>query len=329
MKIGYPATLMYYSHFPLWKSFLNSLGHEVVISPKTSNNILESGIKDTVTDACIPIKILHGHVSALIEKVDFILIPRMVSIVKYETFCPKFLGLPEMVQYSIENVPKILSPKVDLKYGFWQIYKVLNSLGKELGAAKKDIYKAIFTAMRTQSKYENLLLSGFFPEDAIDIIERNKIPAKIGRNKVHETNSKSINLAVLGYPYQVYDSYITVNMLKNLKKMGVNIWTCEMVPYSEQKKYRKILPKELFWYYSNAVMRCTYHYLKANKMGGIVHVTAFGCGPDAMLDKLMELECKSHNIPYLNITIDEHTGEAGILTRLEAFVDMLKIRRDL
>jgi len=322
MKIGYPATLMYYSHFPLWKSFLNALGHEVIISPKTSKNILESGIKDTVTDACIPIKILHGHVSALVGKVDFILIPRMVSIVKYETFCPKFLGLPEMVKYSIENVPKILSPKVELKYGFWQIYKVLNSLGKQLGATKKELFTAIFTAMKTQSRYEKLLLSGFFPEEAMDIIEGSNIP------KIKDI-SKSINLAVLGYPYQVYDSYITVNMLENLKKMGVNIFTCEMVPYSEQKKYRKVLPKELFWYYSNIVMRCTYHYLKSKQTDGIVHVTAFACGPDAMLDKLMELECKSHNIPYLNITIDEHTGEAGILTRLEAFADMLKIRRDL
>ena len=322
MKIGYPATLMYHSHFPLWKSFFNSLGHEVITSPKTSKNILESGVKDTVTDACIPIKVFHGHVSALKGKVDFILIPRMVSIVKHETFCPKFLGLPEMVKYSIEDVPEILAPQVELKYGFWQIYKVLNLLGKQLGAAKKELYKAIYTAMKTHYDYEKLLLSGFFPNEAIDIFEGNKKPAA-------KDKQGSVNLAVLGYPYQVYDSYITVDMLENLKKMNVNIWTSEMVPYKEQIKYRKILPKEMFWYYSNIVMRTTYYYLKAKQMDGIIHVTAFGCGPDAMLDKVMELECKSHNIPYLNITIDEHTGEAGILTRLEAFVDMIKIRKGL
>ncbi|WP_028307247.1 acyl-CoA dehydratase activase-related protein [Desulfitibacter alkalitolerans] len=320
MKIGYPATLTYYTHFLLWKSFFNSLGHEVIISPKTSKNILESGVKDTVTDACIPIKILHGHVSALIGKVDLVFIPRMVSIVKDETFCPKFLGLPEMVQYSIENVPKILSPQIELKHGFWQIYKVLKSLGQQLGATKKEVYKAIFKAMKTQFKYEKLLVSGVLPKEAIDII---------AENKTAEVKEKAwgINLAILGYPYQVYDSYITVNMLENLEKMGVNIWTCEMVPHSKQKKYRNVLPKELFWYYSNIVMRSTYYYLKDKRMDGIIHVTAFGCGPDAMLDKLMELECKSHNVPYISITIDEHTGEAGILTRLEAFVDMLKIRR--
>ncbi|KUO52192.1 MAG: hypothetical protein APF76_03910 [Desulfitibacter sp. BRH_c19] len=320
MKIGYPATLTYYSHFPLWKSFFMSLGHEVITSPKTSKNILESGVKDTVTDACIPIKILHGHVSSLKEKVDVIFIPRMVSIVKNETFCPKFLGLPEMVKYSIDDLPEIMSPQIELKRGFWQIYKVLKSVGLQLGATKNQVFKAIIVAMKNHLKYQKLLLAGVFPREAIDIIDGIKTP------KFSEP-IKSINLAVLGYPYQVYDSYITVNLLENLEKMGVNIWTCEMVSDKTQKKYKNLLPKKLFWYYSNLVMRCTYYYLTEKKVDGIIHITAFGCGPDAMLDKLMELESKSHKVPFINITIDEHTGEAGILTRLEAFIDILKIRR--
>ena len=321
MKIGYPSTLTYYSHFPLWKSFFNSLGHEVIISPKTSKNILESGVNDTVSDACIPIKIFHGHVSFLKEKVDVVFIPRMVSIVKNETFCPKFLGLPEMVQYSIANIPRLISPQIELKKGFWQIYKVLNSVGLELGSTKKQIYKAIIVATKIHLQYQKLLISGIYPKHAMAIIDGAKIP-------LPKDKTKSLNLAVLGYPYQVYDSYITVNLLENLEKMGVNIWTCEMVSSQKQKKYRNILPKELFWYYSNLVMRSTYYYLKEQKVDGIIHVSAFGCGPDAMLDKLMELESKKHKVPFINITIDEHTGEAGILTRLEAFVDMLKIRRD-
>ncbi len=321
MKIGYPATLTYYSHFPLWKSFFTSLGHEVITSPKTSKNILENGVMDTVTDACIPIKILHGHVSSLKEKVDFIFIPRMVSIVKNETFCPKFLGLPEMVKYSIDSVPEIISPQIELKKGFWQIYTVLKSVGLQLGATKTQIYKAIIGAVKIHLQYQKLLVSGIYPIEAMNIIDGIKKPA-------FKEKHKGLNLAVLGYPYQIYDSYITVNLLENLEKMGVNIWTCEMVSSQKQKKYRNLLPKELFWYYSNLVMRSTYYYLKEKKVDGIIHITAFGCGPDAMLDKLMELECKSHKIPFINITIDEHTGEAGILTRLEAFVDMLKIRRD-
>jgi predicted nucleotide-binding protein (sugar kinase/HSP70/actin superfamily) len=60
---------------------------------------------------------------------------------------------------------------------------------------------------------------------------------------------------------------------------------------------------------------------------GIIHITAFGCGPDFIVDKLMELEARSRNMPYLTITLDEQTGQEGLNTRLEAFVDMLKIKR--
>ena len=88
-------------------------------------------------------------------------------------------------------------------------------------------------------------------------------------------------------------------------------------------------PTQNFWHYSNLVIWSLYYYLKQPQIDGIIHVTAFACGPDAMVDKLMELEMKKHNhIPFMSLTIDEHSGEAGIRTRLEAFVDMIKFRRN-
>lgn len=64
------------------------------------------------------------------------------------------------------------------------------------------------------------------------------------------------------------------------------------------------------------------------EVDGVIHVTAFACGPDAMVDRLMELEAKKRGqIPFMSIMVDEHTGEAGIRTRIEAFVDMLRYRR--
>ncbi len=81
----------------------------------------------------------------------------------------------------------------------------------------------------------------------------------------------------------------------------------------------------LFWYYSNQVVWTSLYFLyeKRTMVDGFIHVTAFGCGPDAMVDKLIELEARDAKMPFLTITIDEHTGEAGMATRLEAFVDML------
>lgn len=65
------------------------------------------------------------------------------------------------------------------------------------------------------------------------------------------------------------------------------------------------------------------YYLLNNKVDGIVALSAFGCGPDSLMVDEMSYHCKEKGMPLIHLTIDEHTGEAGFVTRLEAFVDML------
>ena len=78
MKVGIPRTLSYYTYYPMWKTFLEKLGVEVIISDPTSKQILDDGMREAVADA-VPIKLYHGHVINLINKVDYIFGPRMVS----------------------------------------------------------------------------------------------------------------------------------------------------------------------------------------------------------------------------------------------------------
>jgi predicted nucleotide-binding protein (sugar kinase/HSP70/actin superfamily) len=69
--------------------------------------------------------------------------------------------------------------------------------------------------------------------------------------------------------------------------------------------------------------------LDADDIDGVIHLTAFACGPDATVDKLLEIEARKNNAkPFLSLCLDEQTGEAGCLTRLEAFVDMLRRQKD-
>ena len=65
------------------------------------------------------------------------------------------------------------------------------------------------------------------------------------------------------------------------------------------------------------------HYLKDNRIDGIITLTAFGCGPDSLMVERIQRRAKHFGKPLLHLTIDEQTGEAGFITRLEAFVDML------
>ena len=65
------------------------------------------------------------------------------------------------------------------------------------------------------------------------------------------------------------------------------------------------------------------YYLLNNKVDGIIALSAFGCGPDSLMVDEMMYHCKETGMPLIHLTIDEHTGEAGFVTRLEAFVDMM------
>jgi len=69
------------------------------------------------------------------------------------------------------------------------------------------------------------------------------------------------------------------------------------------------------------------YYMLNHKVDGIIALSAFGCGPDSLMVDEIRYHAKNKNVPMIVLTIDEHTGEAGFVTRLEAFIDMLVRRK--
>jgi len=324
-KIGIPRTLAYFLYFPFWKTFFQEIGQEVVVSPATSKAIMDKGIKKTVNDACIPIKIYHGHVGHLADKVDYIFCPRLVSVRRHgdfgtETFCPKFLGLPDMVRLSMANLPEIIDVRVDLKKGKGELLNICSEVGLRLDRSRKEAEKACKKALQVQQRYQKILCQGRTPLEAIDLALENASSIKHGRE-----DRCSLKIAVIGYPYVIYDSYINSGLLKILEKENVQVLTQDMLSDKVLKLQGRTLPKDMFWYFSNRAVYGALHYIDQGEIKGIIHVTAFGCGPDAMVDRLLEIETRRRShLPYLSITVDEHTGEAGVRTRVEAFLDMIR-----
>ena len=93
IKIGLPKALLYYKYNVLWRTFFEELGFEVVESVNTNNEIIETGKKLTVDEACLSLKIFMGHVNYLVDKVDYILVPRIVCLKKGEKTCTNFYAL--------------------------------------------------------------------------------------------------------------------------------------------------------------------------------------------------------------------------------------------
>lgn len=323
IKIGFPRALFYFLYYPYWHTFFTELGCEVILSKPTNKLSLDLGVEEAVNDACLPIKIYHGHVAELKDKVDVLFIPRLVSVrkEKNETFCPKFLGLPDMIYNSMDNLPFIIEERIDLGRGMFPLWSTCNKIAKDLGFKGVNVWRAINKANNVQKRFNKYMLLGIDVEDAINYAIKGSDPGNY-HGKDHD-----INLAILGYPYLIYDSFVNVNLYEKLSELGIKPWTVEMVSPQLLKQQGRYFKKDLFWYFSNRAIRAAFYYIHGQSVDGVVHVSAFGCGPDAMVDKLIELEAKNNNIPYLNLSLDEHTGDAGVFTRIEAFIDMLRYQR--
>lgn len=311
MKVGIPRALSYYAYYPFFETFFKKLGIEVVVSDESTKEIMDMGIEDTVTDACVPLKLFHGHVRNLMNRVDYVFVPRLVSVNREATFCPKFLGLPDMIVCSIPQFKNMLEVRIDLKKSRFELFKICMKLAMTFKKGFFRAYNAYLNACYSLNNYTHQFLQGGIPPLGI-----------VGQKK-----NNPISLAVLGYPYILYDPYMSLDLIKKLISMGVYVVTPEMISKGEKEKQVGKLKKNLFWTFSNEVIRAAYSLFENRKVDGIIHVTAFGCGPDFIVDKLMEIDAKKHNMPFLTVTIDEHTGQEGLNTRLEAFVDMLKIKK--
>lgn len=325
IKVGIPGTLLYYLYYPMWRTFFNELGVQVVTSGKTTKNILDQGTREALADACVPIKLFYGHVMDIKDKVDYLFIPRVVCLNRKTVYCPKFLGLPDMIRYSIENLPPIIDVRMDTRQGRFAIFKAYLQIGRILGAPKCSVLRAYLKAVGILYRYNRLLLKGWSPLTAMNFLEN-----QVGGADFDGSTKPSLKFAVLGYPYAIYDSFISVNLINRLRKYGVKVITAENIhPVLLALQKNCSLPKRLFWTFSDRALKAAHFLFNQHKIDGVLHLTAFGCGPDSLLNKLIEMEAKNHkDIPFMTLMIDEQTGEAGMATRLEAFVDMVRRRKE-
>src|SRR3990170_8147992 len=121
IKIGIPRALLYYQYYPMWQTFFEELGAEVVVSPPTTQAMLAQGAARVVADTCLPVKVFLGHVLSLVDKCDWIFVPAIRSVEDKVYNCSKFLGLPDMTKAVIPESPPILEIDVDINKGLGQL----------------------------------------------------------------------------------------------------------------------------------------------------------------------------------------------------------------
>lgn len=317
MKIGIPGALLYYYYGPYWVHLFEELGIEVITTQKTDKKTIDRGIGVSVPEICVPIKIYNGHVLRLVDQgVDYVFVPRMVSIEKGKFFCPKFMGLPDMIEHGIPAVrSKLLTMDIQSSTEDITSPKLIYPIAGKLGVSKSEIRRASHSAGRRWKKFRNLCLEGKTIKEAWAELD--------GAGSPLERSHNSLKIGLLGYVYDVYDEFISMDVTARLRQLGAAVTTFEMIPPKLLKKHVKKMKKSLFWTFSDKLLGAAYSMFREGSVDGVIHITAFGCGPDAFLGKLLEIESEKTGIPFMTVRIDEHTGENHLQTRVEAFVDML------
>ena len=320
MRVGIPRSLLYYKYLPFWKTFLTRLGAEVETSPLTNKKILSRGVEVAENELCVPVKAFYGHCMALRDNgVDAIFVPRVVSVEERAYTCPKFLGLPDMIGAvaGTLDLPPLLTPRLNQREKPREFkWQLIDFARRQFGRSKLDAVAALESARLAQRSYQAGLVGGKKP---LDLLPNSRF--NVPRSRPPAEQRKRIGL--LGHPYNIYDGYITQNLVARLEEMGAELVLPEMTEHHELMQAATDVPKQLYWSYEKEIMGAINLWTENKAVDGVVYVLAFACGPDSMIQVLIEHRARIHDVPLMSLIIDEHSGEAGLITRIEAFLDML------
>jgi predicted nucleotide-binding protein (sugar kinase/HSP70/actin superfamily) len=292
MTVGIPKALLYFKYAAFARTFFEALGARVVVSPDTNRQILDAGVLCCADEACLPVKVFHGHVSWLASRCDCLLIPRFMRMEKGKSICPMFCGLPDMVRNAVPNLPPLIDAPV---WSLKKLDKWAMEAGREI-ADTRMIRASLYTAQHEQQ----------------------------AQRREQESGQSRYRVALIGHAYNLCDRFVNMDLLRKLERLNISTAFEEDVAEADIARAAERLFKAPFWYYAKRYYGAAAHLCASGAVDGVLYVSAFSCGVDSVVTEL--IAHAAGDVPLMVLKLDEHTGEAALMTRLEAFADMLERR---
>ena len=310
--IGIPRALMvFYQQFPFWRTFFEQLGFEIVLSKESDKGLLTKSIETITAETCLPVEIMHGHVIDLIEKeVDFIFLPFIVNGKQKEgnptsnCNCPWIQTYPFMVKAALRgkiDESKLLIPALHFRHFERALVKELTDyFSDKFGLSRSDIRKAIYKADEVQIAFEARLID-------------------YGRDILKKVPDNCRPVVLLGKPYNSTDPLLNLSLVEKLINLNVMPFPIDMLDLSPYKIFGNY--RNMYWPNGQKMIAAAQ---KAATTEGLyaVYISNFRCGPDSFIWHYITEELKGK--PFLHLEVDEHSADAGMVTRIEAFLDSLK-----
>lgn len=304
MRVGIPRGLLYTRYGVAWETLLHDLGIEPVLSPPTNRAMLGMGCNLAVDENCLSVKSYLGHVAWLAERTDAVLVPRMVSARRTERECVKLWGIEDIARNALPEA-SIIGMSVDASGTTMERQGHLRAwyrLALELGAGK-------VVAARAAAKAGFALLS--------ERVKATLIAAMEG------TDHDGPVVLVVGHGYNLHDEAVGAPVLRMLERLGCRVIDAEAVPAPIARFRGRRASSTLEWS-NNRKLLGAMHHLK-DRVDGILCIVTFPCGPDSLVVDLATRTISG--VPMTTLVFDEHSGEGGLHTRIESFVDILNMQR--
>ena len=311
--IGIPRCLTTYSLYPLWRRFFNDLGYQVVLSRRTDTEVVRRANEITAADFCFPVKIMHGHAAELAERddVDFIFMPHVICAENNPNttnshYCPYVQAHPSIIRSALMlhgvDASRLLTPVVDFRVRRRAALRALKEgLAKPLGLTAAEIRQAWTAALAEQKEFDR---------------RRGEEGRKILR-EIEEKGEQAIVL--IGRPYNTLDLGANLGLPQKIADLGLKVIPMDMLPYDLDTLHP--IFANMYWEYGQHILAAA-NFVREHKNLHAIYFSNFSCGPDSFL--LSFAEEIMGDKPMVILELDEHGGDAGYLTRIEAFLDVVR-----
>ena len=241
-----------------------------------------------------------GHVNNLVDKCDYILIPRFESFGFNNVVCTKFNALYDLVKTLFPYL-NIIDYNIDTLNSIDE-YTEMKRIGKMFNFNPKKIKEIYLKAKKKQCEMDEQLLT--------------QQEQKLLNNKK--------KVLIVAHPYTIHDDFIGNDIIKKIESLDINVLFADYFPKNIALETSKELVPDLYWLFNKEIIGAIKYYY--DKIDGIIFLTAFPCGCDALVNDLTMRKIK---LPILNLIIDEHQDHGGIQTRIESFIDIINERVSL
>ncbi|MFZ5427008.1 MAG: BadF/BadG/BcrA/BcrD ATPase family protein [Thermodesulfobacteriota bacterium] len=302
--VGLSRSYLVNTYFPLFAGFFTALGFDVLLPDRPD----PEGVNRLGASLCYPAELAHCFMSALAGKrPDAVFLPHLRGVPSaggQETSCTCVLlqGEPFYLAAAFPELralgDRFLTPSLDFSRGFGGAEKAFIAMARSLGADSRTARKAFRSAAASQ-------------EQCLRDISRMGMEAmeRLGDGEA------GLCVALFGRSYNAFAAEANKAVPEKLATRGAMAVPCDMLPLERQGKD----DFGMYWGQGRTIIAAARYAAPRPGLYG-AYVTNFSCGPDSFLLGYFRDEMGAK--PSLTLEMDSHTADAGLETRLEAFLDI-------